>query len=45
MTAIQYQIAIMVGIFAVDMILTALLLEVLARHAEKDETENRRVER
>lgn len=45
MTAIQYQIAIMVGIFAVDMISTALLLEVLARHAEKDETENRRVER
>ncbi|MDD4394145.1 MAG: ABC transporter permease [Desulfobacterales bacterium] len=37
MTAIQYQIAIMVGIFAVDMISTVLLLEVLAHYAEKDE--------
>jgi hypothetical protein len=27
----------MVGIFAVDMISTALLLEVLARYAERDE--------
>lgn len=31
--------------FAVDMISTALLLEVLARHAERDEIENGRVER
>ncbi|NCB44022.1 MAG: ABC transporter permease, partial [Clostridia bacterium] len=37
MTAIQYQIAIMVGIFAVDMISTVLLLEVLAHYAERDE--------
>ncbi|NCC62782.1 MAG: ABC transporter permease, partial [Verrucomicrobiae bacterium] len=37
MTAIQYQIAITVGIFAVDMISTVLLLEVLAHYAERDE--------
>ena len=42
MTAIQYQIAIMIGIFAIDMISTALLLEVLARYAEKNEVENKR---
>ncbi len=42
MTAIQYQIAIMIGIFAIDMISTALLLEVLARYAEKNEVENER---
>lgn len=41
-TAIQYQIAIMVGIFAIDMISTALLLEVLAHHAERDEMGNER---
>ena len=37
MTAIQYQIAIMVGIYAVDLISTVLLLEVLARYAERNE--------
>ena len=42
MTAIQYQIAIMIGIFAIDMISTALLLEVLARYAKKNELENER---
>ena len=40
MTAIQYQIAIMIGIFAIDLISTALLLEVLARYAMNNETEN-----
>ncbi|MGE4564165.1 MAG: ABC transporter permease [Victivallaceae bacterium] len=33
MTAIQYQIAIMIGILAIEMISTVLLLEVLADHA------------
>ncbi|MDD2404336.1 MAG: ABC transporter permease [Victivallaceae bacterium] len=40
MTAIQYQIAIMIGIFAIEMISTVLLLEVLAQYAVSYQTTN-----